>query len=66
MPFCDGIDLIEHAMDAETNEKLYMRWIIGYQYCMTFEEFKGHLVDGNIKDDRTAGEILETVKGIIG
>lgn len=67
MPFLDGSEMIEYAQDAELEEKLYMRWVIGYQMCMGFEEFKRNI--GNThetKDNRSASEILEKVRDITG
>lgn len=68
MPFFDGFELIEHALDEETEEKLYLRWAIAYQHVMGFEEFKNQIgTNGKqVKDNRTVEAILETVRGIIG
>lgn len=67
MPFFDGYELIMYASDAEVEEKMFMRWAIGYQFAMSFEEFKSKAGEVNeIEDDRTAKEILEMVREIIG
>lgn len=68
MPFLDGYELIRYAMDAEYEERVFLRWAIGYQFIMEFEEFKRSLGENRqqITDDRTAAEILEAVKDITG
>lgn len=67
MPFLDGYEIINYALDAEYEEKIFWRWAIGYQFVMGFEEFKRNL-DKNrpTTDNRTAAEILDEVKDIIG
>ena len=72
MPFFDGYELISYALDAELEEKLFLRWVAGYQFAMEFKDFKMQ-AGGDIRmasvekaDNRTAGEILDTVKEIIG
>lgn len=64
MPFFDGFELLTYAVDAECEEKLYLRWAIGYQFMMGFTEFKGKVVQ--TEDDRTEKEILDDVREIIG
>ncbi len=67
MPFFDGCEMIAYARDAECDEKLYMRWIAGYQLYMGFDEFKKEIFTAQRPGDgRTAEEILDKVKGIIG
>ncbi len=72
MPFFDGYELISYALDAELEEKLFVRWVAGYQFAMEFKEFKRQaggntgMVNVAKADNRTAGEILNTVKEIIG
>lgn len=72
MPFFDGYELISYALDAEREEKLFLRWVAGYQFTMEFKEFKmlagggTGMSDATKTDNRTAGEILDTVKDIIG
>lgn len=70
MPFADGCELVCHASDAEEEDRLFLRWAVMYQGSMGFEEFKAALLpdsgaDGG-GDGRSAAEILEGVKGIIG
>lgn len=70
MPFEDGCELVCHASDAEEEDRLFLRWAAMYQESMGFEEFKAELSDGHgaqeAGDGRSAAEILEGVKGIIG
>ena len=72
MPFFDGYELISYALDAELEEKLFLRWVTGYQFVMEFNEFKmqagGDISMASVEkaDNRTAGEILDIVKEIIG
>lgn len=67
MPFFDGCELIKYALDAELEDRLYMRWVMAFQKEMSFGEFKEKVGGGNkTEDDRTADEILAVVRGIIG
>lgn len=67
MPFLDGNELISYALDAEYEERIFLRWAIGYQFVMEFEEFKGNLgASRQVVDNRTAAEILAEVKDITG
>lgn len=70
MPFAAGCELVCHASDAEEEDRLFLRWAVMYQGSMGFEEFKEELSAGNgaqeAGDGRSAAEILEGVKGIIG
>lgn len=72
MPFFDGYELISYALDAELEERLFLRWLAGYQFSMPFDEFKMQAGETSANaiitkaDNRTAGEILDTVKKIIG
>lgn len=68
MPFEEGYEMMQYALDAEREDKLFVRWINGYQQAMGFEEFKNQLGANSrqVKDNRTAEEILEIVREIIG
>lgn len=67
MPFFEGYELLKYALDAETDDKLFMRWVIGYQFDMGFDEFKENVTTvQTVEDNRTAEEILDSVKEIIG
>ena len=71
MPFFDGYELIRYALDADVEDRLFLRWSIWYQSQMGFAEFKAntgvpqYLTQGE-DDTRTAEEILKGVKSIIG
>lgn len=71
MPFFDGYEMLRYAWDADGEEKLFLRWVAGYQQHMGFEEFKREAVKGNGVADapgkrQSADEILKGVKEIIG
>lgn len=67
MPFVEGYELIEYAVDAEREDRLFIRWATMYQDRMGFEEFQEALTNGEKEeDDQTEEEILKKVKGIIG
>lgn len=51
------------ARNKETDNKLYLRWAIGYQSEMSFSEFKERISPAVIKSTKT---ILKDVYGIIG
>ena len=71
MPFFDGYELIRYAMDADMDDRLFLRWSIWYQSQMGFAEFKASIGTPQYQmqredDTRTAEEILRDVKLIIG
>ena len=68
MPFFDGFELIDYALEKEKEDKLMLRWSIHYQHAMDFDEFKRQVgvVSKQKRDNRTAGEILQSVREIIG
>ncbi len=70
MPFSDGCRLIDHAVEAEHEDRLFLRWVVLYQMQMTFENFKQAAGDRGTErqpeDRRTAEEILGTVREILG
>lgn len=70
MPFTDGYELIRYAMDADVEDRLYLRWSIWYQSQMGFEEFKSDIWpqhQGQAEaGGQTAEDILKGIKGIIG
>lgn len=67
MPFEEGYELMKYALDAEIEDKLFTRWINGYQQMMGFEEFKSKVSSGvkNQNDTRTEDEIFDYVLGIL-
>lgn len=71
MPFYDGYELIRYAMDADAEDRLFLRWSIWYQSQMGFAEFKSTVGGSRYQeqrtaDTRTAEEILKDVKAILG
>ena len=67
MPFFDGFELIFYARDAEVEDKLFLRWVSGYQSVYGFDEFKAQFLNGQESvDNRSTEEILLKVKDIIG
>ena len=71
MPFLDGCELIWYALDADIEDRLFLRWSIWYQSQMGFAEFKSSVGTPQYQtqgedDTRTAEEILRDVKAIIG
>ncbi len=67
MPFSDGCELIEYALDAEEEDKQFLRWAIMYQTDMDFDEFKKKIGCGDREENsQTAADILKSVKSIIG
>ena len=71
MPFSDGYELIRYAMDADVEDRLFLRWSIWYQSQMGFEEFKSRVGAPRYQvqreaDARPAEEILKDVKARIG
>lgn len=50
-----------------TEEKLFMRWVVSYQTTMEYEQFKRELhLDQNYEDNNeTEEEILKSVRQIL-
>ena len=68
MPFFDGYELITYALNEEIEDKLYLRWMMGYQIVMSYEEFKSQM-NINVRakhDKRTEEEIFDYVLNILG
>lgn len=55
------MDLLRHALEQEEEEKLFARWINGYQH-MSFAAFKAALTP---PDSRDEAEILDDVGQIL-
>lgn len=68
MPFFDGYELISYALNEENEEKLFIRWVVGYQSVMNFDEFKNqmNLSVETRNDNRSEEEIFEYVLRILG
>lgn len=68
LEFETGMELIATSQREVTEEKLYQRWICGYQISMSFEEFKRKIgVVRQLKetDHKSVDEILSEVKEIV-
>ena len=61
MPAEDGIALLQHAVEAEETERMFERWINGYQH-MSFDAFRAELMP---KPDKSAADILNDVGNIM-
>lgn len=55
------MDLLIHAMEAEETDRIFQRWINGYQH-MSFDEFRAELVP---KPEKPTEEIMEDVESIM-
>lgn len=62
MPFKDGYELIKFALEEENEEKMYLRWVVGYQSLISFAEFKNKVRQTSIQDNRDSEEILASVE----
>lgn len=58
----DAYEFIEYLMEKELDDKLFLRWAVGYQSEMPYEDFKTALMPTKAKTDE---EILEDVFDII-
>lgn len=65
MPFDEGILFFEKAVEEKQNERLYLRWIHGYQSQMSFDEFKRHLTIPREGKELTEAETYEKVREIL-
>lgn len=59
----EGYEFIKNAVEQEREEKLYLRWVVGYQTTTTYVEFKNRLKQSS--DRRTSEEILNDVESIM-
>lgn len=55
------MDLLRHAMEAEEEDRLFRRWINGYQH-LSFDAFRAELA---VPPDRPTEEILMDVGEIL-
>lgn len=58
----EACQFIEYLMEKEFDDKLFFRWVVGYQQEMPYEDFKMALTPTKV---RTEEEILDDVFGII-
>lgn len=75
MPPEKGLEFYEEAKRQRQEDKLYMRWVAGYQAYMSFAEFKRvasesagtsmYTESGHCQRELTEAETLAKVKGIL-
>lgn len=67
MPLADALDLIAFMNEKEHEERIYLRWVIGYQMQMGYAEFKNNLMQASIdaNDKRSADTILDSVEEVL-
>lgn len=69
MDFESGMEVIKSARNRINEDRLYQRWILGYQMVMSFTEFKRTLgedvLNNFIRDNRNVKDILIEVKEIM-
>lgn len=65
MPFFDGYELLKTAIDYENEQKIYIRWVVGYQSTTTYLDFKNKLMQKSMDDQRSADDILDSVKELM-
>ena len=61
----DGVRLINKAFEERNNERMYQRWIMGYDKELTFADFKNKLTVQKIDETLTEDEIMEDVEAIL-
>lgn len=47
----DALNLIEYIANKEIEEKMFLRWVVGYQDQMSFDEFKEEITPALKKTD---------------
>lgn len=65
----EGMEMINYAVNEQTEERLMDRWIAVYQDRMSFDEFKEKLgigTDSAKEENINVEDILDKVKGILG
>ena len=65
LPISDGADLILQAINADKEEMIMNRWLIGgyERYGVSYQEFKNKIISAN--DNRTSKEILKNVENLL-
>lgn len=62
LPFKEGYELIKFALEEENEQRMYLRWVVGYQSLISFTEFKNKIRQMSIQDNRDAEDILADVE----
>ena len=56
-------DLLEYLDEHQWDERLYLRWVVGPQFEVSFEEFKRKLTPVKVRSDE---EIMAEVYALFG
>ena len=67
MNFADGMEVIDEAQRRISDDKLFLRWALGYQAAMRFEDFKQQVMPASqhtVADNRSVEDILNEVRRI--
>jgi len=67
LDFEDGIEQINKAEEKSNEDKLFLRWVIGYQVNLSFNDFKGKIKENtNVSNNKNEckEEILANVRNI--
>lgn len=59
----DVLDLAEHMQKQRNEEHMYLRWLVGPQFEVSFDEFKRSLMPQKPKTDE---EIMAEVYALFG
>ena len=62
LSFEDAADLISFAFEKRDEERLWQRWLIGYQFDMSFDEFRLRLTPSKPKKDE---DVIDDALSII-
>lgn len=62
MDYVEGIAMYIEAVNSQKDDRLFFRWVIGYQNSMSFDEFKNKL---NPPQPEEPSVIHEKVKNIL-
>lgn len=63
MPVSDGISLLTYALEKESDDKIFARWIGFAQYEVGFDEFKRNLQPKVINEKKTLEKLDELMDG---
>lgn len=62
MPAEDGVALLEFAFEAEWERNVFLRWVAGHEFGMSFDAFKEEVKPRPV---RSSAEILSDVEAIL-
>jgi hypothetical protein len=58
----DGMKLIATSQEKINEDKLYLRWCIGYQFGISFDEFKNQLTTRTDSGEKC--DVVEVMKKV--